>query len=140
MIVVDTSLLSVVLRRRRTIAETSPHADALRRMVSSGVPPHVPGIVIQEILSGVKTHAQFTELADALERLPVLLATTSDHLVAATLFNTCQRRGIASTLVDCLIAAQTISNGARLWTLDQDFVRIAGHSELALFTPAASHH
>ncbi len=106
-------------------------------MISSGVPPHVPGLVVQEILSGVKTHAQFAELADALERLPVLLATTADHLRAATLFNTCQRKGIAATLVDCLIAAQTISNGARLWTLDQDFVGIAGHSELVLFTPKA---
>ncbi|MGH9790716.1 MAG: PIN domain-containing protein [Candidatus Acidiferrales bacterium] len=134
MIVADTSLLSVLLRHKRTGLVTTPHADVFRQMVTRGVPPGVPGIVVQEILSGVKTDAQFAELGNALRRFPLLLARTSDHLFAAGLFNTCKRHGSA-TLVDCLIAAQTIANGARLWTLDQDFARIARHSELVLFTP-----
>ena len=134
MIVVDTSLLSIVLRRQQGSSASSRDADALRRMVASGVPPSVPGIVIQEILSGVKTEAQFETLSRALERLPILLAETSDHLSAAALFNTCHRKGVAATLVDCLIAAQAISIDAKLWTLDRDFKQIARHSELRLFT------
>lgn len=134
MIFLDTSLLSVVLRRQQSGSARSRDADALRRMIASGVPPSVPGIVIQEILSGVKTEAQFQALSHALERLPVLLAKASDHLFAAALFNTCQRKGVAATLVDCLIAAQAISHHAKLWTLDRDFAQIARHSELRLFT------
>lgn len=135
MIVADTSLLSVLLRHKRTGLMTTPHEDVFRQMVTRGVPPSVPGIVVQEILSGVKTDAQFAALGNVLRRFPMLLARSSDHLLAAGLFNTCKRHGVSATLVDCLIAAQTIANGARLWTLDQDFGRIARHSELALFSP-----
>ncbi len=135
MIVADTSLLSVLLRHERTGLVSTPHADVFRQMLTSGVPPSVPGIVVQEILSGVKTDAQFTELASVLRRFPVLLAKSSDHLLAAGLFNTCKRHGVSATVMDCLIAAQTIVNGARLWTLDRDFARIARHCELALFSP-----
>lgn len=135
MIVADTSLLSVLLRRKRAGLVITPHAELFRQMVTRGVSPSVPGIVVQEILSGVRSDAQFAQLGNALQRLPILLAGTSDHVFAAGLFNTCKRHGVSATVIDCLIAAQTIANGARLWTLDQDFARIARHSELALFSP-----
>jgi len=47
--------------------------------------------------------------------------------------NACRRAGVATTTPDCLIAAQAIGRGARLFTTDQDFNLMARHSELRLF-------
>jgi predicted nucleic acid-binding protein len=51
----------------------------------------------------------------------------------------CHRRarakGIALSTIDTLIAAIALEHGARLFTLDQDFTRIARLTRLALYRP-----
>ncbi len=135
MILVDTSVLSAALRYRKPSPTSTRDVEILREMILAGVAPSVPGIVVQEILSGVKAEAQFVKLKNGLQSFPVVLAQATDHFLAASLFNTCRKRGIAATLVDCLIAAQTVGNNAKLWTLDRDFLQITRCSDLVLFAP-----
>lgn len=129
MIVLDSSVLSVVLRRERP----APLAERFARLVEQDAPLGVPGVVLQEILSGVRSEVQFTRLQRALEAFPVLLADTAGHVRAAQISNACRRRGIAASNTDCLIAALTIGLRGELWTLDADFQRIAGCCALRLF-------
>jgi predicted nucleic acid-binding protein len=105
----------------------------LERLVAEDQPTIVAGIVLQEILSGVRTPEQFDRLLGTMEGFRVVTAGIEDHLKAAQVANACRHSGIASSAVDCLIAAQAINLGARLFTLDQDFERIASCCELKLF-------
>src|SRR5689334_10803663 len=101
-------------------------------MIAEDWPLLIPGIVRQELLSGVRTPEEWKRLQDVVEGFPVLLADLDDHFTAARVTNACRQRGIASSTVDCLIAAQAIRSQASLFTLDQDFQRIADCCELQL--------
>ena len=81
--------------------------------------------VLQEILSGVRTDTQFTRLQKLLEAFLILMAERRDHILAAQISNACRRRGTSISTVDCLIAALAVSRDAPLFTLDEDFARIA---------------
>jgi hypothetical protein len=133
MILLDSSLLSEAYRRRRGERPEPPVVDRLRRKVRDKVALAVPGIVVQELLSGVRDEALARQLRGYLEAFPLVLADQEEHIVGARLFNVCRSRGIAATLVDCLIAAQAITRGAQLWSLDADFEGMARHCELKLF-------
>lgn len=89
------------------------------------MPVFLPGICLQEVLSGVRTREQFERLTRVLSPFPVLLASRAHHLAAARIANACRAAGVAATAVDALIAAITLEHRARLLTTDDDFERIA---------------
>ncbi len=133
MILLDTSILSLAYRRRRR-AEAEPQGVALlRRMIREDDPLAVPGIVLQEFLSGVRTEAQFGRLERALKAFPIITAEPQHHILAARIANACRLKGLATSTVDCLIAALAASNDAFLFTLDEDFVRMAPLCGIKLF-------
>lgn len=94
----------------------------------------VPGIVLAEILSGLRTDAEarrVAELLDIFERLPEL--DTADYMVAAQIYRTCRRKGESiRSLADCLIAQLCLRHGCRLLSKDRDFEKIARCFPLAL--------
>ena len=92
----------------------------------------VPGIVLQELLSGTRSAAQRRRLEEILEGFEVQTASVEDHRLAATIRDDCRRSGIAAAAIDCLITAQAIRADAHLFTLDRDFDRIAAISNLRL--------
>ena len=131
MIALDTSLLSAVFRRRRSSTASEPQEAAFfRRLVESDEPMFVPGIVLQELLSGTRSVGQRRRLEEILEGFEVWAATVEDHRLAATIRDDCRRSGIAAAAIDCLITAQVIRADAHLFTLDRDFDRIAAISNL----------
>jgi predicted nucleic acid-binding protein len=130
-ILLDTSVLSAAFRRRDP-DRGHEAVFRLRRMISEDWPLSIPGVVRQELLSGVRTPEEWKRLQDVVEGFPVLLADLEDHFTAARVANACRQRGIASSTVDCLIAAQAIRSQASLFTLDQDFQHIAACCELQL--------
>ncbi|MBI2357978.1 MAG: PIN domain-containing protein [Deltaproteobacteria bacterium] len=133
MILLDTSILSLAYRRRHR-TEPAPHAvEILRQLILDDAPLSIPGIVFQEVLSGVRTEAQFERLLRALETFPIITAEPKHHILAARNANACRRKGVATSTVDCLIAALATCSGASLFTLDEDFVRMAPICGLKLF-------
>ncbi len=131
MIVVDTSVLSLAFRRP-TSRDLHPAALELKRLVVADEAVALPGVVLQEILSGISEKA-FTDLLGNLEGFPLLLAKAADHVLAGRIRNRCVAAGIAASAVDALIAAQTISAPGRLFTLDEDFALIALACNLELY-------
>jgi len=83
---------------------------------------------------GSEKMAEFERLRAVMTGFPVLTATTVDHLAAASVANACRAKGIAASTIDCLIAAQAIGAGFSLFTLDEDFVRIANCCGLVLWS------
>lgn len=135
MIVLDTSVLSAAFRRRTKIEKEPDVAALIKRLVREDVPLAIPGIVLQELLSGVRTDDQFERLQAVAEGFPVLTAERADHVAAAQVSNACRRAGVSAATIDCLIAAQTIVARGRLLTLDRDFGLMAPHCGLELFPP-----
>jgi predicted nucleic acid-binding protein len=136
MILLDTSILSLAFRRRRGDAIEPPEVAALRRLIEDDAPIAVPGIVLQELLSGVRDERQAAWLERAVEGFPLVLATRDHHLRAARIANRCRRDGIAVSTPDCLIAATALEEEAALFTLDADFSYIAERAPLRLLKPA----
>jgi predicted nucleic acid-binding protein len=131
-IILDTSVLSLAFRRKTKEATDSPHAAALHRMIKDDWPLGIPGIVFQELLSGIKTHSQFRSLQVDLQGISILLAERRHHLRAAEIHNACRRQGIACTSIDSLIAATTLLANGMLLTLDGDFDHIAKCCDLKI--------
>jgi predicted nucleic acid-binding protein len=133
LIVLDTSVLSLAFRRRRGDSVPPPAVTELAGLIQRDEPLGVPGIVLQELLSGVRTDEQFQRLADLMAGFPLLPTRREDHLAAARISNACRRKGASASTIDCLIAAQTISMKGELFTVDRDFGEIAEHTRLSLY-------
>ena len=130
MILVDTSVLSFAFRRRTKSSAEAPQVRILRRLVAEDRPVVVPGVVLQELLSGVKTSEEFERLQGLMDGFPLLLATREHHTAAAKISNACRQVGIAASTIDCLIAAMTIAAKSQLLTADEDFKRMVPHCGL----------
>jgi predicted nucleic acid-binding protein len=93
----------------------------------------VPGIVFQELLSGIKEPSQAEKIMEIMEGYPILLATQEHHIEAANISNVCRKAGVSAATIDCLIAAQCILDNGILLTLDVDFSQMARHCSLRLY-------
>lgn len=132
MIVLDTSVLSHVFRRPSRHAAESEVVKRYTELIDDEVPLVVPGIVYQELLSGVRDDLQFARLRRVLEGFPMILAGSTEHLEAARLVNGLRRHGLAVSAVDALIASIAMQRNAFLFTTDADFQRIAQFAPLRL--------
>ena len=126
MILLDTSVLSAVLRRKRRGRAEEETGRLLSELLATPERVAVPGLVLQEVLSGIREEPQFEEIHQVLlDGYPIVLAEVEDHALAARVVNGCRRKGIAVSSGDALLAAITLQRAAGLFTLDQDFRRIA---------------
>ena len=90
------------------------------------------GVVVAEVLQGLTRDAgrieQFLVQWDMLE--PTGFATYRE---AAAIYRGARAKGISLTTIDTLIAAIALEHGTSVFTLDQDFSRIARIPRLALY-------
>jgi hypothetical protein len=132
-ILIDTSVLSRVFRRARPGPQELRLRATVEELMASDTELGLPGVVVQEVLSGVKTDAQFAELHHRLVSAFTIVHAVTDHYVdAARLKNTCLRKGVNVSGPDCLIATLAMAHKAELVALDDDFTSIAKHSTLRL--------
>ena len=129
MLVVDTSVWVDFLN-----GHASCEAEYLAGCLADDVPLVLPGIVLTEILAGLKTEAEARRIAsllDAFEACPE--ASGDDYRAAAGMYRACRHAGHAvGSVVDCIIAQACVRNGYRLLSKDRDFSRIAARTPLKL--------
>jgi len=90
------------------------------------------GIILQEILQGIRELNSFETTRQRLLFLPFLEAGREVHILAASLYRELRRNGITVPSTDVLIAAVAIRHGFQLMTGDKHFLGIAAHSNLQL--------
>ncbi len=129
-VLVDTSVWSLALRRKRAAANDRIRA-ALTALVEDGRVAII-GAIRQELLSGVREQAQFERLRDHLRAFPDTAVTTDDHEEAAVYFNRCRENGIQGSNTDFLICAAAVRNGFSIFTTDEDFPLFAKVLPIAL--------
>jgi predicted nucleic acid-binding protein len=126
MILLDTSVLSAVLRRKKRGGAEQELATQVEMLLQGDHAIALPGIVLQEVLSGIADRSQREKVLRAVRHsFPVLLASEGDHLKAADLAVTAAGKGIALSTPDALIAAQALNRRATLFTRDDDFAPLA---------------
>jgi len=133
-ILFDTSVLSRVFRRTHPGPGERRLRAAFEDLMASDDPLGLPGIVLQEVLSGVRSHRQFSELSGKLlAAFTILPEGVSEHVEAARIKNVCLGKGLNVSGVDCLIAACAIAGNHELFAVDEDFEAIAKHVPLRLY-------
>ncbi|MDI6745267.1 MAG: PIN domain-containing protein [Thermodesulfovibrionales bacterium] len=129
-VIVDTSIWSLVLRRHSPVQ--NPETEILRKMIENGENIFLVGVILQEILQGVKERHDFIRLKERLDAFPMLEIEREHYVKAAELKNHLINNGVQISTVDALIATSAIVNGCYLYTNDKDFSHIAKHSKLRL--------
>jgi predicted nucleic acid-binding protein len=91
------------------------------------------GVILQEILQGIREQKSFDLTRQRLLFLPFLESTREVHLLAASIYRDLRKRGVTVPSVDAAIAAIAIHHGFPLFTRDDHFTEIARQSKLELF-------
>ena len=128
MILVDTTIWIDYFRDR-----PSPHADRVDKALEDQEVLAISGLVLTEILQGVRSETEAKKVMMALRPLRYLSLNRHDYLLAAALYRKARSQGqVIRKTNDCLIAACAISYGAAILTTDGDFGKIAAVSPLKL--------
>ena len=129
-ILVDTSIWSLALRRKSDIM--NPEAVTLRTFIEQGEDIYLLGIILQEVLQGIRNPKDFHALKGYFEAFPLIELAREDYVKAAELKNYLIKKGKQSSTIDALIASTAISYDCHLFAKDKDFEHIAKHSKLKL--------
>ena len=113
-----------------------PSIQALRlsRAIEDNEPIALPGLVLTEILLGLKNDAEAKRIAQLLEAFSdVPEPSREDYMAAAELYRACRTKGVTiRSTIDCVIARLCLRDGQALLAKDRDFERIAEKTDLKL--------
>lgn len=135
-VLVDTSIWSLALRRRPQDLNPKEQllVNELADLMKDGRATML-GLVRQELLSGIKSDAQFETLRKTLRAFPDEAIESEDHEAAARFGNACRSKGIAVSVVDILICAVAERHGMPVFSTDPDFPNYARAVPIKLYAP-----
>jgi predicted nucleic acid-binding protein len=135
-VLVDTSVWSLALRRKAQdlSAEEKAAVAELTELIQEGR-ARIIGLVRQELLSGIKTSAQYEKLRGILRSFPDEAITTSDYEAAAKAGNDCRTKGVAVSVSDILICVIAMARDWSIFTTDPDFRDYAKVLPVKLHSP-----
>lgn len=136
MVLVDTTIWSLALRRRKVdlVVRERSLVEEWTSLVASGRAALI-GPIRQEILSGIRHDTVFRAIGARLSPFPLLEILPPDYDRAAAFFNACRRHGVTGSAVDMLVCAVASRVGAPVFTTDPDFARYVRHVPLRLHVP-----
>lgn len=113
-------------------ASPLPQVIRLKSAIEGGDDVYLLGIILTEILQGVRDPNQFKELEQSLRQFPLVEQKREDYVLAASLRNQCRAKGINAGTIDFLIAAASIRHDLPLLAIDGDFKHMASVISLKL--------
>jgi predicted nucleic acid-binding protein len=106
--------------------------EELRRMIGEAEPFALTGVIVTEILQGLRRDVHrmedFLSMWELLEPLGF-----STYREASSISRLARSKGISLKTIDTLIAAIALERHASLFSLDKDFSRIARITPLRLY-------
>jgi predicted nucleic acid-binding protein len=128
MVLVDTSVWIDFFQ-----APDSPFASELESLVKNHNRVVLCGIVLQEVLQGIRNQKSFELVRERLLKFPFIETNRETWLLAASLYRDLRAKGITMPPVDVTIAAISIQNEASLFSRDAHFEEIAKVNRLMLY-------
>ncbi|WP_095211253.1 type II toxin-antitoxin system VapC family toxin [Endozoicomonas ascidiicola] len=135
MVLVDTCVWSAALRRRSSANQPDELAEEtimLQKLIRQHRAVMI-GPILQEVLTGIKHHEQFTRLQEKLSAFDLLPINQSDYIDAATQANICRSKGVQGSHTDFLIATIAIKHQMPVLTTDKDFAHYRKHIPVVLY-------
>lgn len=130
---VDTSVWIDLFAGRET-----PQVGILEQTIRRGDDIALCGIILTEILQGIRDDRQFDRVRRELRPVLMLPMPESVFVRAAELFRLLRRQGLTIRKTnDCIIAATAIEHAMPLLHNDRDFDTLATHTDLTLIDPQA---
>jgi predicted nucleic acid-binding protein len=109
----------------------TPQVTILELLISEGQDICVCGLVLTEVLQGVREERQYRKIKSYFENLPFLPMTQAMHLHSAEIYRSLRKRGITVRKpIDCMIASVAIAHKVQLLHNDRDFNHIEKHCSL----------
>ena len=93
----------------------------------------ITGIIISELLHGVRNYAEYKMLSKSIDAIPYLECIFDDWLKTGKILFELKRKNIPVPLTDVLIATIAIRNDASVLTLDKHFENIIQITPLNLY-------
>ena len=110
---------------------SEPHVAALQELIENEEDLCLCGVILAEVLQGIRSDADYIETKDYLADLIFLPMRQVTFVRSAELYRSLRKRGVTIRKpVDCMIAAVAIEHDIRLFHNDRDFDYIAKHSKL----------
>jgi len=128
-VLVDTSIWSLALRRDENAK--NPEVPELRRLITAHL-VEIIGPIRQEVLSGVRNHAQFDKLEENLSAFSDVTLLGEDYVTAAKFFNLCRAKGVQGSNTDFLICAVAVRHDFAIFTTDGDFSLFAKYLPITI--------
>ena len=111
--------------------KTTSQVDILELLISEDQDICVCGLVLTEVLQGVREEKQYKKIKTYFENLVFLPMTQSMHLHSAEIYRSLQKKGITIRKpIDCMIASVAIAHKVQLLHNDKDFTPIGKHCGL----------
>jgi len=128
MVLVDTSIWIDFFQ-----SPDSPAAENLARLIVGLNQVKLCGIVLQEVLQGIRGTYNFELVQERLLRFPFVDTDRETWLQAAILYRSLRARGITVPTTDAAIAALAIQHNLLLFSRDHHFEIIATDTTLRLY-------
>lgn len=113
-----------------------PHVALLQELIEKDDDLCICGVVLAEVLQGIRSDAAYRKTRDHLDTLIFLPMRQMTFTRAAELYRALRKKGVTIRKpVDCMIAAVAVEHGVRLLHNDRDFDHIAAHSKLKVLAP-----
>ena len=126
MTIVDTTVWIDFFRGKDT-----PESELLQQMLNAGEDICICGVILTEVLQGIREDTEHKEVASRFEAFLFLPMHHRTFVAAAQVYRTLRRRGVTiRNAVDCMIAAVAIEHDIPLLHHDRDFRPMAEHCGL----------
>ena len=111
--------------------KTNPQVDILELLISEGQDICICGMVMTEVLQGVREDKQYKKIHAHFQSLLFLPMTREMHLHSAEIYRFLRKRGITIRKpIDCMIASVAVAHHIQLLHNDRDFDPIAKYCHL----------
>lgn len=112
---------------------SEPHVAALQELIENEEDLCLCGVILAEVLQGIRSDPDYIETKDYLADLIFLPMRQVTFVRAAELYRSLRKRGVTIRKpIDCMIAAVAIEHDIRLLHNDRDFDYIAKNSKLRI--------
>ena len=128
MVLVDTTVWIDFFAGRK-----EAHVLSLQELIEIEEDLSICGIILAEVLQGIRSDADYTKTKEYLGDLIFLPMRHATFIKAAEIYRSLRKKGVAVRKpVDCMIASVAIEYNVKLLHNDRDFNHIAKHSKLRI--------
>jgi predicted nucleic acid-binding protein len=111
-----------------------PHVAALQKVIETEEDLCICGVILAEVLQGIRSDADYIETKNYLDDLISLPMRQATYVGAAQVYRSLRKRGVTIRKpVDCMIASVAIEHDIVLLHNDRDLNDIAKHTKLKIY-------